>query len=130
MATTPAAHGHYTGGRTDNQDTSAGTGAVCQQMPEITVGHKMRQEGRIGRRSDSRRIRYRIHAHAGSHQRHVVNYRRKQTDDGIDRVDVVHSLVETFSHSPQDAGAFQSGNGHQDTQEEKNGRHVYVLDDP
>ena len=63
------------------------------------------------------------------HQRHVVNYRRKQTDDGIDRVDVVHSLVETFSHSPQDAGAFQSGNGHQDTQEEKNGRHVYVLDD-
>lgn len=121
-------HGHDAGCRADDEDAAAHAGAVGQQVPEDAVLEERLHVGGVDARGNRCGVGNRVHAHAGRHERHVVDDRREQADDARDGEDLVDVLVEELGHLGQDAGALQRGYRHQDAEEEEDGRHVDVLE--
>ena len=98
-------------------------------MPEQPVRHETLCESRIGARRSRCDVGHRVHAHAGRHQRHVVDHRREDADGARDGEHFVDILVQPVGHVGQHAAGLQRAHGHQDAEEKENRRHVDVLED-
>ena len=107
------AHDDHTGSRADDQHRAAHTGTVGQQLPEDAVDGQV--TGSL----------HRIHTHATSHERYIVDNRREHTDDA--RHEVVIALeggVERLPEHGQHSHFLKHGHGHEDAKEEHDGAEV------
>ena len=72
-----------------------------------------------------------VHAHGGSHQRHIVDHRREDADDEVDEEEAggfgTEGVVEATGKATQDAGHLKAAHGHQDAEEEEDGGSVDML---
>ena len=110
-------HHHHAGSRTDDEHRTSHAGTVGEQLPEDAVN------GEVGAWKNV------IHAHAASHEGHVVDNAGNDTDDARhDVVIAVRGFVERLSEGSQNARFLQGGHSHQDAEEEEDGAHVDAFE--
>ena len=103
-------HNHHAGSRADDEHGASHTSAVGKQQPEKPV------DAHVTGRSDG------IHAHASSHERHVVDNARDDTDGACDKIVVAaRHIVERSTERGEHADFRKARHSHEYSEEEKDG---------